>query len=879
VRAERHGVPSAFNGSSGGVEQLLDALFLNSPETIVIVAEDGSIQYATAGLAMLLGHDATAAVGESIFSYVHPVDVEAAAQLFDRRLDFHGADLGHEVRIRDSSGAWIPLVVTAIVLPGIDIGAVAITIRTPDASMGIEHSLRQRVAVGEYCNTLSTGIMALSEPGDVIKRITVALSEVALLTGADTVDMLLEHRDHRVIERHARWALPEFRVGSDAPVTASIPDGAPDVQTLLTSDVLSYHPARLRAMSVFDETVQAPPVSLLSSPLVSGGQRGALRVMRGKPGPDWTDADAELVRNVAVIFGRALRTAQSEQLLALTYREGPLGFTIRTWDGKLIDCNQQFLDLYQYEREEVENRPVSDFFTPDQLQDVHRQLGRLRRGEVERLGDNIEVLRSDGSRVWVRTNTVPLQVPGSSDQLVLTSFENVTEAHTQRLELEYAAAHDALTGAANRPGLTEFIHHAFERDGEYPPMLVLDLDHFKTVNDSHGHAVGDGVLRTVADRIRAQIRSGDLVARLGGDEFAVVIPRLDAEGAHHVARRLVNAVAAPMRIEGRSLVQTVSVGGVLGTGVASETDLLVRADRALYVAKEQGRNGYVFFDRSLYEAGVRRLALESELRVAIEQSQLAVNFQPEFSTSDGSVVGVEALLRWDHPDRGRVSAEEFIAVAEQSGAIDELGEYVVSEACRSFVEVTEQLGDDALILRVNISAREFARPELGNTVRTALLTSGLDPTRLCLEMTETTLMDAPEVALETFAQLQLIGVKSAIDDFGTGYSSLSYLKQFPVDCVKIDRTFVEDLVTDSNSRAIVEAILRLAEAMGLESVAEGVESHEQLKILKGLGCRRAQGFLVAGALPPDELVQFLADRGHPVGSALSRQSALGTLDR
>ena len=869
MRADEDEVPGPFGDGAHDIGQLLDAIFLNSPETIVIVGDDGSVRYATAGLAMLLGHDASTAIDQSIFSYVHPDDVEAAAQLFDRRLDFEGADLGHEVRIRHSSGAWIPAIVTAILLPGIDIGAVALTIRTPDASTEIEHSLRQRVAIGEYCTTLSTGIMALSDPGDVIERITDALSEIALLTGADTVDMLLEHRDHSVIERHARWAIQEFRVGSDGPVTTSILDGKSEVQTLLTRDVLSYQPDQLRAMSVFGEAVQAKPVSLLSSPLVSGGQRGVLRLMRGKPGPDWTDADAELVRNVAVIFSRALRTAQSERLLALTYHEGPLGFTIRTWDGNLVDCNQQFLDLYQYERQDVEGRPISDIITPAQLQEIHRQLGSLRRGEVERLRNNIEVLRRDGSKVWARTNTVPLQVPGSSDQLVLTSFENVTETHTQRLELEHAATHDALTGVANRSALTEFIHRLFERDHEYPPMLVLDLDHFKTVNDSHGHAVGDEVLRIIAKRIRSEIRSVDLVARLGGDEFAVVIPRLDADGAHHIARRLVEVIGAPMNIDGRSLIQTVSVGGVLSSGVMTETDLLVRADRALYVAKGQGRNGYMFFDRTLHDAVLRRLALEGELRVAIEQSQLAVNFQPEFSASDGSIVGVEALLRWDHPDRGQVSAEEFIAVAEQSGAIDELGEYVVNEACRSFVEITERLGDDSLVLRVNISAREFAQPQLVDTVHAALKASGLDPSRLCLEMTETTLMDAPEVALETFSRLQTIGVKSAIDDFGTGYSSLSYLKQFPVDCVKIDRTFVEDIVTDSNSRAIVEAILRLAEAMGLESVAEGVESHEQLKTLRELGCDRAQGFLVAGALPPDELFAFLADHRQSVDPALS----------
>jgi len=411
--------------------------------------------------------------------------------------------------------------------------------------------------------------------------------------------------------------------------------------------------------------------------------------------------------------------------------------------------------------------------------------------------------------------------------------------------------------------MAEVIERFAARHGEFPSLFVIDLDRFKMVNDSHGHAIGDDVLRIVADRVSSSVRSGDLVARLGGDEFAIVVPEITASEARDLARRLMSSVAEPFRVAGLDIVQTISVGAALGNDVESTAELLVRADRALYAAKERGRNDAVLFDDSMHDEMLRRLEVERDLRAAIVRSELDVHFQPEFSTGDGTVLGVEALLRWEHPVRGRMRAAEFISVAEESGVIGELGSYVLRRACAAFAEVTASIGDDSLVLRVNISAREFARPDLPDTVREALEESGLDASRLCLEMTETTLMETPEMALETFSRLKDIGVQSAIDDFGTGYSSLSYLKRFPVDAVKIDRTFVEDITTDADSRAIVASIMRLAEAMELDAVAEGVETGEQLEVLRQLGCERAQGFVVAGALAPSELAEFLAVRRAP----------------
>ena len=853
-------------GAGGDIEsvaQVLDALFANSPEAIVIVGVDGLIRYATSGIAMLLGHDAASAVGRSIFEFVHPDDVPASKHLFARRLEFDGADLGHDARVHHSSGAWITMRVTAVLVPDVEPGTIAITIRALDSGTEIEQSLRQRVAVGEYCNKLSAAFLEITEPEEVITRIESALAEVALLTGAEIVDMLLEHRDRRTIERHARWTASEFRVGPDGPVTVTPPTGLAAMTDLLEREVLTDDRDRLATLAVFDARHQAPPVSLLASPLSTGGQRGVLRLMRAQPGPNWTDADAELARTVAQIFGRALRSARSEQLLTLTYREGPLGFSIRTWDGRLVDCNRRYLELYELERDEADRRGLFDVLLPSHRDAAALQLERLRNGQIDTIRMNVEVARSDGPRLWVRIHAVPLKVPGSSEQLVLSSVEDITETHSQRLELEHAARHDVLTGVGNRTAMAEVIERFAARHGEFPSLFVIDLDRFKMVNDSHGHAIGDDVLRIVADRVSSSVRSGDLVARLGGDEFAIVVPEITASEARDLARRLMSSVAEPFRVAGLDIVQTISVGAALGNDVESTAELLVRADRALYAAKERGRNDAVLFDDSMHDEMLRRLEVERDLRAAIVRSELDVHFQPEFSTGDGTVLGVEALLRWEHPVRGRMRAAEFISVAEESGVIGELGSYVLRRACAAFAEVTASIGDDSLVLRVNISAREFARPDLPDTVREALEESGLDASRLCLEMTETTLMETPEMALETFSRLKDIGVQSAIDDFGTGYSSLSYLKRFPVDAVKIDRTFVEDITTDADSRAIVASIMRLAEAMELDAVAEGVETGEQLEVLRQLGCERAQGFVVAGALAPSELAEFLAVRRAP----------------
>ena len=562
--------PPTARHDGSSIAPLLEAIFANSSEAIVIISEQGDVAFTTTGLAMLLGHDAEAAVGRSVFEFVHPDDLEQAADLFERRLEFTGSDLGYELRLRHSSGDWRAMVVTAAVLPDPVAGSIALTIRSAEASGEIERALRQRVAIGEYSNRLAAEFMGLSEADDVIACVEDSLGEIAFLTGADVVDLVLEHRDRNGVERQARWSQPGL--GEIVP-SAATPDPA-GYGALLSRVVLVDDPEGLPDVVMLpDDRV---PVSLLSAPLLGGQRRGCLRAMRVVPGSPWNDADVELVRTVAGIFGRALRTARSEQLLSLTYSEGPIGFSVRTWQGALVDCNERYLELYQLTRDEAERRTPADLLRPAHRFEVIDQLGKLRRGEIDSATSEIEVERGDGHCFWVRTHTVPLQIPGTSEQLILTSVEDVTETHTQRLELEHAARHDSLTGVANRQALGEFVDRSVSTNGRLPTLITIDLDRFKTVNDSHGHLVGDVVLRLSAERIVAQVRPSDLVARLGGDEFAIVVPDSDRDEVDQFCKRLLSSFDAPFDVDGLTVFQQMSIGVAPGASSSDPVDLLVK---------------------------------------------------------------------------------------------------------------------------------------------------------------------------------------------------------------------------------------------------------------------------------------------------------------
>ena len=466
---------------------------------------------------------------------------------------------------------------------------------------------------------------------------------------------------------------------------------------------------------------------------------------------------------------------------------------------------------------------------------------------------------------WCDTETTVTSLVDDKDirGLVLNT-RDISERKRLEDALTHQAFHDTLTGLANRALFQDRVGHALRaaRSPATVAVLFLDLDGFKGVNDTQGHAVGDVLLGLVAERLKHGVRPADTVARLGGDEFAVLVEDPDCpRAAVWVAERVVAALNQPFLLDGRELQIGVSVGIALNlTGTESDDVLLRNADVAMYRAKAKREGGWVRFESGMRDALVEKLELENDLKLALGRGQLAVYYQPTVELARGLVVGAEALLRWHHPTKGMIGPDGFIRVAEESGLITSIGEFVLREACRAGVRWQEfaPAGQDFRVA-VNISARQVSSA-LVETVRTVLADSGMPPSALVLEVTESVLVERTEEILALLHQLKTLGVRLAIDDFGTGYSSLSYLSRFPVDILKIDRSFVEAVALEGSEQGeLARTILHLGQSMHLSTVAEGIETQAQYAALRAMGCDYGQGYLFSRALPPaglDELLSF-----------------------
>jgi len=409
---------------------------------------------------------------------------------------------------------------------------------------------------------------------------------------------------------------------------------------------------------------------------------------------------------------------------------------------------------------------------------------------------------------------------------------------------------DPLTGLPSRLLFLNRLCGALERlqrrPGRYVAVLFLDLDRFKVINDSLGHPAGDQLILAVAERLRQSVRRHETIARFGGDEFAVICEDLsDEQDAIAVAERLLKAFGPPFQLAHGEAVSTVSIGIAVGVRPDQDPEELIRdADAAMYRAKQAGGGRIMLFDEVTRQRALDRLETETALRRALERDELRLAFQPEILIDSGKVVGLEALLRWQHPERGLLAPAEFLALAEETGLIVPIGEWVLREACRQARRwQTEFPGAEDLTMRVNVSPRQLADDKLVDCVRTVLEETGMDPARLCLEVTESVLVEDPESSARTLGALKGLGVEIAVDDFGTGYSSLEYLRHFPIDCVKIDRSFVRGLPHSPEDVAIVGAVIELGHALNLSVTAEGVENTKQLGNLQSAGCDTAQGFL------------------------------------
>jgi diguanylate cyclase (GGDEF)-like protein/PAS domain S-box-containing protein len=534
-------------------------------------------------------------------------------------------------------------------------------------------------------------------------------------------------------------------------------------------------------------------------------------------------------------------------------------------DTRMVFCNQRYIEMYGLSPEVVkpgctlrdllEHRVAVGTFAGDPDQYIVKVLGDVTEGRTAN-----DIIESGDGRVFSIVNK-PMPDGGW-----LATHEDITERQRAEERIAHMARHDALTDLPNRTLLRERLEYELKRvhRGQCLAVLCLDLDHFKSVNDTLGHPIGDELLKVVADRLRRCTREHDTIARLGGDEFAIIMTAMEQPtDAAALSKRVRDAITKPYNLDGHQIVADISIGISVAPLDATEPDqLLKNADMALYGAKADGRGAYRFFEPEMDARIRQRRELEMDLRKALVNGEFELYYQPLVDLQSNDITGFEALLRWNHPERGLISPAAFIPIAEETGLIIPLGEWVLRRACE---ETASWPGD--VKVAVNLSPSQLKSRNLVQIVISALAASGMAATRLQLEITESVLMQNTFATLATLHQLRALGVQIAMDDFGTGYSSLSYLRSFPFDKIKIDRSFINDLSNGAEPLAIVRAIASLAKSLSMISTAEGVETQQQLEKLQAVGCTEMQGYIFSQARPAEEIVRlFLPQSAKAAGA-------------
>jgi diguanylate cyclase (GGDEF)-like protein/PAS domain S-box-containing protein len=536
-------------------------------------------------------------------------------------------------------------------------------------------------------------------------------------------------------------------------------------------------------------------------------------------------------------------------------------------EGKVLYWNRGAQELYGWSPGEALERNLRVLTVPEELLDqaeaIRSELwaGRTWSGEML-------LRRKDGSHVSVLGTATPFFDDRGNLAGMIGVSTDISERKALEAELERRASHDPLTGLPNRHTLVDRLGQALLRtkrgkEGRKVGVLFMDLDGFKTINDSLGHEAGDRLLVTVAERLRKRLRPEDVLARFGGDEFAVLLEEVaDASETIRVAQRIAESLREPFTVNDHQVNLSTSVGIALGSAHTKDDPegMLRNADAAMYKAKEQGLGCYAVFDPAMQTRAQERLELEDELRRALEQGEFVLYYQPEVSLYNGSMVGLEALLRWQHPERGLLKPSAFVPLAEETDVIAPIGRWVLEEACRQAKRWEEEHPlASPMTMEVNLSSKQLRRRELARTVEEALTRAGVEAHTLALDITETVLIGASEHNAQALEALKKMGIRLSLDDFGTGYSSLSYLKRLPVDRVKVDRSFVKGLGGNATDTAVVRMIIELCHTLGVEVLAEGVETSEQAALLKDMGCDVGQGYYFARPLRSEELAEQLPE--------------------
>jgi diguanylate cyclase (GGDEF)-like protein/PAS domain S-box-containing protein len=550
---------------------------------------------------------------------------------------------------------------------------------------------------------------------------------------------------------------------------------------------------------------------------------------------------------------------ESEERFHSSFELAAIGMALIALDGGFLQVNNSLCEIFGYTKEELLSSSLQMLTHGDHEDNVlDHHLRQLLADELPTFQIETECFHKvAGKTVWTMLSASLVRNPDNEPQYFIVQIQNITNRKYAEQQLIYLANHDPLTGLLNRDQFHNRLTQALssvQRHDTKLALMYLDLDRFKLINDTLGHRLGDLLLQAVSDRLKNSVRTHDILARLGGDEFIVLLSDINhIDDAARIAEKTIDILTQPFTLENNDIVVTASIGiSVYPDDGKDSHTLLMNADTAMYLAKERGKNNYQFYTLAMTERSLERMTIERGLRHALTHNELRLHYQPQIDAGSGHGIGVEALIRWQHPEWGLVYPDRFINVAEETGLIVPIGAWVLRTACLQAKAWHENDGPFGCVA-VNVSARQFMETNLFQTIKQTLADTGLKPSALELEITESAVMQDPESTLQVLQQLQELGVRLSIDDFGTGYSSLTYLRRFPVQSVKIDRSFVVDLPSNEGSRTLVRAIIALAHELNLLVVAEGVETEEQLSFLKTQQCDSLQGYMFSRPVSAEQL--------------------------
>lgn len=811
------------------------------PDIVLVTNAEGNLLWANQTAEQLFGQRLEESLGQSALEFVHPDDLEIVLRSFE---SVQGKELGNllEVRVK-IGGEWRLIELIGTPVSWYEEGALLFSLRDLTTRRRFEVARDSDARLRTLVHNAATVLLFVSPEGNV-ESVSGALTRMLghdpeHLEGAPLADLVVPEDQAALAS-----ALAEALRGASAahPVTQGV--------RLLHHGTLVTTPYELSIVNLLDDpTVHG---------LVVTAHDVSIRVA----------AQNELQEAL-----RELRETFS--LLHATLESTANGLLVVGTDRNITSYNSNFVDMWHIPEDLLSSS--SDLtllpYAMRQLEEPEEFLARVEELYAQPETESLDMIAFRDGRVFERYSK-PQFVSGSIVGRVW-SFNDITQQKRLENELAHLAFHDALTGLANRALFKDRLDQAAarsERTGKYFAVLYLDLDNFKNINDSLGHSAGDELLTKVAEVLTSCLRRSDTAARLGGDEFAVLVEDVDShDEVIKLAKRIMGAIREPLTISRQQMSVTVSVGVTFGITGSTSEQLLRNADLAMYLAKSQGKNRVEEFQDQMHTAVVARLELEADLRTAVKSDQFVVHYQPIFNLNTGRVVGFEALVRWQHPTRGLLSPIDFVPFAEEIGLIDLIDRIVLASACAQIRTWQDQrLASQDLVISINLSARELVTASIGASVANTLSQTSFVPANLILEITESAVMRDVDAAVRNLHSLKSLGLRVAIDDFGTGYSSFSHLEHLPIDILKIDRSFVAKVSPGPNHLDLAQAICQLAQTLGLETIAEGVETAEQAEHLRTIGCTLAQGYFLGRPLSVVDTEVLLRSRLTSTGDDIVR---------